>query len=1134
MLRIIGAICCVLLAFLPLSAQQIGYPYIRNYTPREFKASSANYAIVQDGRGVMYFGNYRGVLEYDGANWRLIPVINRSTVRALARDSVGHVYVGASGDFGHLVADSTGMLQYQSMVGLLPEVERIFYGPVRVLGTRKGACFHVLETNRLYVWDEKTLSSFDLSEAAPRSVPHLLDGRLFFSTRDQGLLEWKEEKIQPVSGGELLKNHTLVAATQVGEHSYLVRAFQQGFFHLKFSDSTVSFTPWETELDENMGNVVFSAMTSLHNGHLLVGTFKQGAYELDANGRILRTFIEESGLQDDIVLGAFEDRAKNLWLALSQGISRVEVASPLSRFGEKNGLEGIVFATLRHKQKLYAATPMGVFFLEGNRFSPVQGVREESWQLHQVVRKTANGQEETHLFANSVRGLYEIRNGRGKLLFPGDFYQDVASAPGKDGFYALSTDLGVHEISYEKGRWKRTPLEDSTSTTYGQLVIRNAHEVWLVEMARRPSRVIRMHRPHADAPHQRRIFGEEQGLPPVQRIFPLVDKVVFSTIQGLYAFDPQTETFYPDTLLTQSLGVPEAEINYLLEDPQGNMWAERFLEHRRWVDLLTLTDEGNFIRDSLLLTALADVEIWGRVYPESDGKVWLGTPEGLFCYDSKYERPQRSIPLPIIRQVSLSNDSLLYGGTTLAGDPIRSVAQLSHGENSLTFHYVAPFFDQQESVHFRARLIGRDTLWSIWDQERKKDYTLLPPGPYEFQVQSRNAFYELSEVATYKFEIRPPWYRTTWAFICYGVLTIFLIYATVKLNTHRLHLKNEHLERVVYERTTEIWAQHKEIVKKTVALKRQKEEVASQRNLLETRNHELGEALDRLKAAQSKLVESEKMASLGQLTAGIAHEINNPINYVKNNVGPLKRDFTEIRELFFRIQSLKNDVPDLEERVSSVRDYAKEIDAVYLFEEMELLLKGIEEGAIRTKDIVDGLKTFSRTERDTFKLVDIHAGIESTLTLLNSQIKGKVEVHKDFGDMPVVECLPGKLNQVFMNILSNGVQAILDKPEGESSVKGNISIRTYLQKGCLGGEKDCVCIEIEDDGVGIKGADRSHIFEPFFTTKEVGQGTGLGLAISFGIIEQHQGRIDVLSELDKGSRFTLILPLRQEVVKEEE
>jgi len=272
----------------------------------------------------------------------------------------------------------------------------------------------------------------------------------------------------------------------------------------------------------------------------------------------------------------------------------------------------------------------------------------------------------------------------------------------------------------------------------------------------------------------------------------------------------------------------------------------------------------------------------------------------------------------------------------------------------------------------------------------------------------------------------------------------------------------------------------------------------------------LQEARDKMQRTQILLVQSEKMASLGQLTAGIAHEINNPVNFVSSNVNPLRRDIAELLNVLAKYEETVS-AQQLHEKFKNVEALKKKLDVPYLKEEIDNLLNGIQEGAHRTSEIVKGLRSFTRLDEDERKPADINQGIESALLMLKHQIKNRVEVIKDFGDMPKIMCYPGKLNQALLNILANASQAI----EGW----GKIFIKTSY-------DGEIVAISIKDTGKGMTAEVKKHIFEPFFTTKPVGEGTGLGLPITYGIIEAHDGNIEVYSEPGKGSEFVITLPAK--------
>jgi signal transduction histidine kinase len=269
-------------------------------------------------------------------------------------------------------------------------------------------------------------------------------------------------------------------------------------------------------------------------------------------------------------------------------------------------------------------------------------------------------------------------------------------------------------------------------------------------------------------------------------------------------------------------------------------------------------------------------------------------------------------------------------------------------------------------------------------------------------------------------------------------------------------------------------------------------------------NDELSEAHRRLKEAQSQLLQSEKMASIGQLAAGVAHEINNPIGYVNSNVGSLER---YVRDLLAAIDAyaaaLPAPPPALQERLAT-------LDLDYVRADLVELLAESREGLNRVRKIVQDLKDFSRIDAgDEWLVADVTDGLRSTLNIVHNELKYRAAVTCDFSALPPVECLPSQLNQVFLNLLVNAAQAI--------GAKGNIAIRT-------GTEGACVWIEISDDGVGIPPDNLSRIFEPFFTTKPAGKGTGLGLSLSYSIVQKHNGRIEVQSLPGRGSTFRVVLP----------
>lgn len=323
-----------------------------------------------------------------------------------------------------------------------------------------------------------------------------------------------------------------------------------------------------------------------------------------------------------------------------------------------------------------------------------------------------------------------------------------------------------------------------------------------------------------------------------------------------------------------------------------------------------------------------------------------------------------------------------------------------------------------------------------------------------------------------------------------------------------LKMVNENIESCIQERTRDLENTNNNLNIEISSRKKTEAELAA-------KNAELSQALDNLKHAQSTILQQDKMASIGQLAAGVAHEINNPMGFIISNLNTLEKYLTRLAE-FLHLQTetivglnqgLNEEARQLIEAVDLQR---KRLKIDYLLEDVKELIRESLDGGQRVKTIVLNLKGFARLDEEEWKLADLTEGIESTLNIVWNEIKYKAEVKKDYGTLPLTMCNIGKLNQVFMNLLINAAQAI----EGRGEIR--------VTSRC---EADEIMIEIADTGCGISADQLNRIFEPFYTTKEVGKGTGLGLSIAYDIIKQHGGEISATCEPGRGTTFLIRLPV---------
>ncbi|MFZ4562546.1 MAG: sensor histidine kinase [Bacteroidales bacterium] len=1225
----------------PTKENEQGFPFIKNFSPAIYKAHAQNFSITRDPSGILYFGNFAGVLQYDGEFWRLIPTKKTTRVSALACDSLGNVFVGALGEIGVLAPNAQGDLIFKSLIDSTAISVPSFRDVLQIFPTKDGIYFITKNIILVYQGGKLELIKPDYEIIAGFHV----DNILFFQVKEKGLMRFKEKTMIPVPGGEIVSGAIEIKAMlPYPDNQILIATGTQGLYLLDAN----GIRNFVTQSDELFMKNLITSGVALFNGTYAIGTSRKGVIIIDPNGHLRQIIDKKAALRNEYIQGLFADDNNILWASLNNGIAMIEVPSPLTFFDEKSGLNGAVNHILRYNGRLFVSTYQGLFYFDEKSFGflPVPEIISACWAV------VPFGSE---ILAATSQGVFMVSNFHARLVKDG-FAMSLLNSASDPSTVFLGEMSGFYSLSNQNGSWKSRKLA-GPDEEINDLLQDAEGNIWGSTLTKGIFRY---------SPKEDRLifFTESSGLPETigSAINLLGGKISVSTRKGVYLFNSNSHSFDKITLIKSDTVAEDQWFSFITEDSRGNLWVNAGDESH----LMLLEKKGDAYQvNRTPFLPIADYVIWA-IAPEPNGITWVGGPDGLIKYDPGVKK-FKTEPYPtLIRQITITNDSVIYFGNEVPGSGkiLAGNETFSYQYNSLRFEFTAPFYAPKGENQYQYLLEGFDETWSDWSVQTNKEYTNLPKGSYTFHVKARNIYGKIAREASYQFSILAPWYTTIWAFIIYFLLAVGIIYLILIIRNRQLLMEKRILEQRIADRTAEVVQQKEEIEKQSDELSNKNDELekinttvksinseitfenllqsllekmkviksvekstalifdkkvnafkfkasfgwnlqqladvslslndAENRYLknaeevfediflktdfpgwenesilnvlaipksllvlvirvenrveafliLENMNREhafeakdlsfiknskehiisafirtriledLQNTLQNLKETQDQLVQSEKLASLGALIAGIAHEIQNPLNFV-NNFSSLSADLAdELTDFLKDIHGKVSDdkYADIEEVIGMIKGNVKKIN----------------EHGKRAETIVKGMLQHSRGKTGEYELIEINGMVSEYVNLAyhgmrakdkNFNTSIKTNLDPDVGKAAII---PQDLSRVILNIVNNSCYALDEKIKKQIPGFSPEVLVTTKKKG------NHIEITIRDNGTGIPDHVREKIFNPFFTTKPTGQGTGLGLSMSFDIVTQiHKGKLEVKSKEGEFTEFIITIPEKQ-------
>ncbi|MBD8526382.1 ligand-binding sensor domain-containing diguanylate cyclase [Pseudomarimonas arenosa] len=755
----------------------------RTWGAKQHGGEPESWAVLQDHRGIILAANRNGVLEFDGARWRHIRIGDGLPVFALANGPEQKIYLGTRGDFGYMVPNPQGFLEFTSLLDRLDPESRNFAQMWSIWGTPSGMVFGS-DTRQLRLHGGE-FQSFSVPKGFLFSS--LLGSRLI--VRDQALALWE------LNNEGLVKLAEYEPSLREGPRAaFADPADPAGSAWITFASQLQGSGLQAWPIPASVFEQVPQCALRLPDGRMLIGTQKGGLFVLDHDGKELASWNSDDGLPRGRIIGLARDREAGLWLATGSGLARLQLESPISHFGETRGLNGAIYSIQRLRGQLYVGTSLGLYRLVPGARAKFELIDDVGSQVFDIV------QFESRLLVGHYQGVTEIYpDGRTHRFAEGMVLAIEASAihPGR---LFVASQSGLDVFQYQGQDWQRLGQVAGVDVKLQNLFEDEDGSLWANAVGGGVLRLNWSAGQDALLPEVYR-FGRADGLPIDQQNQPFSfnHRPIFGTKRGIYRFDSDTARFHPDSALSDLFAGQSPEVSNILAAPDGRLWMTVNFEGLGYVGgVAEPSPDGVYRWNTALLKGAEGVgsETPNSILLDDDGVVWLGGAEGLYRFDPTAPTPPAPDYTALLRRVVAADGKDLPWASDVS-------VPLAYAHNRLRFEFAAPSFEGGPS-QYQVWLEGNDTEWSDWSPEDYRDFSNLWEGAYRFHVRAKNWRGQVSQEAVFSFSVLPPWYRTWWA---YGFYLLVLAASTGLVSRWRVrHLQRqrEALQHEVDARTREL------------------------------------------------------------------------------------------------------------------------------------------------------------------------------------------------------------------------------------------------------------------------------------------------------------------------------------------